>query len=130
MTIDTRDLSADFVVLDPQQRAIPVTRTDTLYEELDERFNAFKSHWLTAVHEFDEDWPTWEVHPAGDEVVVLLSGAATLVVESDDGEQSVTLTRPGSYVIVPRGVWHTARIAGGARMLFVTPGAGTENRPV
>ena len=123
------ELSADFVVLDPEQRAIPVARTDTLYEELDRRFNAFRGHWLMAVHDFDEDWPSWEVHPAGDEVVALLSGAATLVLDTDDGDQSVMLTQPGSYVMVPRAVWHTARIADNARMLFVTPGEGTRNRP-
>lgn len=54
------ELSAGFVVLDPEQRAIPVTRTDTLYEELDRRFHAFRGHRLMAVHDFDEDWPTWE----------------------------------------------------------------------
>jgi mannose-6-phosphate isomerase-like protein (cupin superfamily) len=130
MAIDTRELSADYVVLDPQQRAIPVTRTDTLCKELDERFNAYSGHWLTAVRVCDEGWPTREMHPAGDELVALLSGGAALVLETHDGEQSFMLTRPGSYVLVPRGVWHTARIAGSARLLFATPGAGTENRPV
>lgn len=60
--------------------------------------------------------------------MTLLSGATTLVLDTEDGNRSVTLTQPGSYVIVPRGVWHTARIADHARMLFVTPGEGTQNR--
>jgi hypothetical protein len=36
----------------------------------------------------------------------------------------------GSYVVVPKGVWHTARTSVATRMLFVTPGEGTENRPI
>ena len=35
---------------------------------------------------------------------------------------------PGDYVIVPRGTRHTARIRKPARMLFITPGEGTETR--
>ena len=33
-------------------------------------------------------------------------------------------------VVVPRGVWHTARIRAPSRMLHITLGAGTETRPV
>lgn len=78
---------------------------------------------------FTEDWPTWEIHPAGDEVVALVSGAATLVLETPQGEVLHTLSRPGDFVIVPRGVWHTARISSPCTMIFITPGEGTENRP-
>jgi quercetin dioxygenase-like cupin family protein len=40
----------------------------------------------------------------------------------------VSLTEPGSFVIVPKGTWHTARIAKPTSMLFVTPGEGTQNK--
>ena len=63
-----------------------------------------------------------------DEFVVLLSGTADLVFATTDGEDVVALSGPGSYVIVPRGVWHTARVHEPTQMLFVTPGEGTENR--
>ena len=33
-------------------------------------------------------------------------------------------------VVVPRGIWHTAKVFKASRMLFVTLGAGTEHRPV
>ena len=45
-------------------------------------------------------------------------------------EKSVALTDPGAYVLVPRGVWHTARTSVHTTLLFLTPGAGTEHRPV
>ena len=34
------------------------------------------------------------------------------------------------HVVVPKGTWHTARTSVPTKMLFVTPGQGTENKPV
>ena len=79
---------------------------------------------------FTEDWQGWERHPAGEELVMLLAGSATLVLEEAGQERSIPLSRAGSYVLVPRNVWHTARTAVPATLLFLTPGAGTEHRPV
>ena len=85
---------------------------------------------LMSAFTFSESWPTWERHPAGEELVMLLSGAATLVLEESGAERSVKLSDPGSYVLVPKNVWHTARTNALTTMLFLTPGAGTEQRPV
>ena len=85
---------------------------------------------LMSAFSFSEAWPTWERHPAGEELVMLLSGAATLVLEEHGEEVSMPLSEPGAYVLVPRNVWHTARTDVPATMLFLTPGAGTEHRPV
>lgn len=35
----------------------------------------------------------------------------------------------GAYRAIPRDTWHTAKTTG-CRMLFITPGQGTENRPL
>ena len=67
------------------------------------------------------------MHPEGDELVVLIDGAAELLLRGDGGDAVQSLDAPGEYVVVPRGTWHTARIATAARMLFVTPGEGTRN---
>jgi mannose-6-phosphate isomerase-like protein (cupin superfamily) len=64
------------------------------------------------------------------DVVLLLSGAATLVLDEPAGERTVSLSAVGSYVLVPIGVWHTARTTIPTTLLFLTPGAGTEHRPV
>lgn len=45
-------------------------------------------------------------------------------------ERVVALDKVGEYVLVTRNVWHTARTSEPITMLFLTPGAGTENRPV
>jgi oxalate decarboxylase/phosphoglucose isomerase-like protein (cupin superfamily) len=79
---------------------------------------------------FSEPWPTWERHPAGEELVMLLSGAATLLLEESGREHALQLSEPGAYVLVPKNVWHTARTTVPTTLLFLTPGAGTEHRPV
>jgi hypothetical protein len=83
---------------------------------------------LVSLYSFSESWTSWERHPAGDEVVICTAGELTLIQEGPDGVQKVTL-RTGEYAINPRGVWHTADIAGHATALFITAGLGTEHRP-
>lgn len=84
---------------------------------------------LVTTHEFDESWTSWEMHPAGDEMVLCLSGIMTLHQEFPDGRIATVELSPGDYAINPPGVWHTADIAGKATALFITAGWGTEHRP-
>ena len=85
--------------------------------------------WLVSEFDFVSDWPTWEMHPHADEFVYVLSGSVELLLERPAGIESVCMLGTGA-VIVPRGVWHTARIRAPSRMLHVTLGAGTQTRPV
>ena len=85
---------------------------------------------LMSAYTYSEPWAVWERHLAGEELVMLLSGAATLVLQEPQGEREVLLDAVGAYVLVPRGVWHTARTTVPTTMLFLTPGAGTEHKPV
>ena len=85
---------------------------------------------LLSAFTFEEPWSSWERHPAGEELVMLLSGRATLLLEEDGEPRAVELAAPGDYVLVPKNTWHTARTAVPTTMLFLTPGAGTEHRPV
>jgi hypothetical protein len=62
-------------------------------------------------------------------VVLLLSGLVDLVLEIDGHEEVVAL-RPGRAVVNPPNVWHTARVHEPGQALFITPGRGTEHRPV
>jgi len=82
---------------------------------------------LVSLHSFDADWDSWEMHPEGEEVVICLDGAITLVQETEEGLREVALGA-GGYAINPRGVWHTANIAAHARVLFITAGWGTQGR--
>lgn len=122
------DLKSTFAVLAPGGAVHPVDVTPTLYPDLDARFDGFKGCHLVACHTFEADWPTWEIHPAGDEIVCLLSGEARMVLEQGGAEVAVDLREPGAYVIIPKATWHTARIATAVTLLFITPGEGTQNR--
>ena len=97
------------------------------YPELEAEFNGFAGHVLISQHHFADDWPTWEVHPAGDEFVTLITGDITLVLWQDQQEHALRLSNPSDFVIIPKGVWHTARVHSPTTMLFVTPGEGTKN---
>ena len=89
----------------------------------------FGHGWLISEYQFDVDWPTWEMHPNADEYVYLLSGAIELYLDEPEGVRIVSITDQGA-VVVPRGVWHTAKVQRACRMLHVTMGAGTQIRPV
>jgi mannose-6-phosphate isomerase-like protein (cupin superfamily) len=120
------DLASTFIVLQPDQSAVPVAVTPTIWQELDRRFEDFKGRALVSCFTFDSDWDTWEMHPAGDELVCLLSGRASFEFE---GRGIVAeLSEPGTFVIVPKGTWHTAHTNVPTKMLFVTPGEGTKNK--
>jgi mannose-6-phosphate isomerase-like protein (cupin superfamily) len=123
------NLLSTYVIMGPDHAATGVDVTKTIWEDLDRRFNHFKGHLLVARFDFTGDWPSWEIHPLGDEVVVLLSGKADMILDRGGNHQVSSLGEPGAFIVVPRGTWHTARISTPTSMLFVTPGQGTENRP-
>ena len=71
----------------------------------------------------------WEMHPHGDELLLLLSGALDVILDLPTGEQTIALTTGAAYV-VPRGVWHRMTMREPSDLLFVTPPSGTRLRKV
>ena len=84
---------------------------------------------LITVSGADRDWTTWEMHPQGAEILVLLEGRLTMVLD-DAGRETRHPMTPGTTLVIPRGAWHRALIAEPIRMLFVTYSAGTTHRPL
>ncbi|MHB8415609.1 MAG: VOC family protein [Acidiferrobacteraceae bacterium] len=123
------EIDATFVVFDAEGMATPVKVTPGSWDELTDRFGDFSGKILVSSFHFEQDWPTWECHPHGDEWICLLSGDFDLVMDLPDRRRAVRLHKPGAFVIVPRGVWHTAKIRVPSSALFVTPGQGTLQRP-
>ncbi|MDX1456259.1 MAG: hypothetical protein R3276_01645 [Marinobacter sp.] len=128
MAITSHFIETEFVVLSPDKTATKEPADGTLYQRLDETYNNFRGHELIACHEFGSDWGMWEMHPEGDEIVLLMSGDVTFVLQLEDGENTVRLQRPGAYVVVPKGIWHTARTDTTSKLLFITPGEATQHR--
>jgi quercetin dioxygenase-like cupin family protein len=83
---------------------------------------------LVLIGPAETTWTSWERHPAGDEVVVVLSGRQTLIQEIDGRHHRIEL-HAGQAAINGRGVWHTADVHEPGSVLFITPGRGTEHRP-
>ena len=110
----------------PDALSLPVT--PDFWQTLETRTDLHGGR-LVSAYRFTEDWTSWERHPAGDELVIQISGAIDFVLEQPDGEHTVPL-RGRAAVVVPRGVWHTARVLEPSEAIFVTRGAGTEHRPI
>jgi mannose-6-phosphate isomerase-like protein (cupin superfamily) len=62
----------------------------------------------------------WEAHLAGDELIHVLDGAATLEILGEDGPQSFAL-RAGMIAVNPRDAWHRFQSSGGVTLMAVTP---------
>ncbi len=84
---------------------------------------------LVSLYRFAESWDSWEMHPAGDEVVICLEGRITVHQEHADGSTAAITIGPGDYAINPPGTWHTADVEDEALVLFITAGEGTQHRP-
>lgn len=84
---------------------------------------------LVSLYHFAESWDSWEMHPAGSEVVICTAGAMTLTQEHPDGRIETVTIGAGEYAINEPGVWHTADIEGMASAIFITAGEGTQHRP-
>ena len=68
-----------------------------------------------------------EMHPDGDELVVLLSGRARLKIDS--APEALEL-KPGDACIIPKGEWHRFDFSEPVRLIYITPGPNGEHRPL
>jgi hypothetical protein len=121
------DLERTYVHLGDGPDARRVEVTPDFWSTLDAN-PALRSGRLVTAHRFAEDWAHWEMHPAGEELVVLASGALDLVLEDAAGVQTTLALRGRGAVLIPRGTWHWARVHEPSEMWFVTYGEGTRHR--
>ena len=121
-------LLSTYVHLADDGDAVSVEVDDSFWAKLGSRVDLHGGRLVGVTHQTG-DWPTWERHPAGDELIVLLSGAVGIVLQHQEGERVVELRRGAAY-IVPRGVWHRFIVHTAGDVLFITPGSGTQHRPL
>jgi quercetin dioxygenase-like cupin family protein len=125
--VRTHDPSLTYLHLGtgPETQLLPVT--DAFWSTIDERTDLHTGRLVTGMTN-DADWPVWEVHPVGDELIVVTSGSVRFHLDDGSSVSTVTVAAP-EYIVVPAGTWHTADTLGPAHLLIVTWGEGTEHRP-
>jgi mannose-6-phosphate isomerase-like protein (cupin superfamily) len=123
------NLESTFLRLDSQGsiEALPVN--EQFWQRLaGGQLGDFHHQYLVTTHRYEMDWPSWEMHPHGDEIVCLLSGAVTFILQLPEAQREIELSIAGAFAIVPKGIWHTARVRGASQLLFITAGEGTQHR--
>jgi|SoiMethySBSTD1v2_1073268.scaffolds.fasta_scaffold633404_2 mannose-6-phosphate isomerase-like protein (cupin superfamily) len=68
-----------------------------------------------------------EVHPDGDEVLFLVSGAVSVRLELPEGDEVIEL-RGGDALVVPQGIWHEIKLREPGRLVHITPGPNGDAR--
>jgi mannose-6-phosphate isomerase-like protein (cupin superfamily) len=121
------DLQSTYVCLAPDGSAKPIEVTADFWSSIDQR-PELREGRLVAVFESDGDWPHWEMHPHGDELLVLLEGSMTFIFEHAGVQRSLEL-REGQSVLVPPGTWHRALVPAPSKLLAITYGRDTQHRP-
>lgn len=122
------ELQSTYVQLHDGPAAVQVPVDPDFWGSIDERKELHRGRLVTVTHQEGAS-SHWEMHPAGDELLYLLSGQIDVILDNSGAEAVVKLTT-GRAVIVPRGVWHTIKVHHPGDLLAITRGAGTEMRPI
>lgn len=109
----------------PDIAVIPVT--PDFWATIDQRTDLHTGRLITGFS-MSDDWDVWEMHPAGDEVIVVTEGEVRFHLDDGESTDPITVGAP-NYIVVPTGTWHTADALGTAHLLIVTWGEGTTHRP-
>jgi len=123
------DLTETYLSLGDGGRIEQTTGGDAFWSLPAAEIEEFGKDWLITEFSFDEDWRSWEMHPNGEEIVYMLSGAMDLILEKD-GERETIEVRGKGLVVVPRGTWHTAKVFEPCSILVITHGEETQIRPI
>lgn len=120
------DLATTYLHLDtgPGLSIIPVD--DRFWATIDERTELHTGR-LVMASEVTADWDTWEMHPDGDEVILVTNGVVR--IHTEPGPSGATLVSAPQLVVMPSGTWHTMDVIESARVVTITWGSGTQHRP-
>lgn len=133
----TIDLQSTYLLLENDGSAIDLPVTDDFWDQLmsgaptDAKIKrlAESDGRMLSSYLMEADWDHWENHPAGDEVLILTSGRMTMLLEEPSGLREIELT-PGRTCVIPKGVWHIAKVPESSQLIAITPGQGTKHRPL
>ena len=120
------ELDRTYVQLLDGSASLRVPVGPDFWERIGDRTELHEGRLLLVSHQSGE-WTHWEMHPAGDEILYLLSGKIDLILENNNEQEIVSLSA-GKAVIVPARTWHTAKVLESGDLLSITRGAGTQVR--
>lgn len=123
------DLVQQYLFLDREGRSTELVGGEAFWSQPADALEQIGQGWLVSEYVFGEDWVSWEMHPHADEVVYLLDGDVEVHLESAGQSRVIRIANRGTLVI-PKGMWHTMKVARPSRMLHITMGEGTQHRPV
>lgn len=121
-------LNATYVHLRPDDSALAMKGGEEFWAGIEDRRDLDRGRLMGASQQ-TADWDHWERHPAGEEILTLLSGELEIVLQTQAGEERAVL-KPGQALVIPAGIWHRGIVRIPGELLFITAGAGTEHRPV
>ena len=114
------DLNAEVAKLKMFRRTPAATAADR--EGSVAELASYRDGLLLAIKASGKDH--WERHLAGDELVHVLDGTATLEIVCDDGPPQSFALRAGMIAVIPQGAWHRLLSSEGATQVAVTPFPG------
>jgi mannose-6-phosphate isomerase-like protein (cupin superfamily) len=124
------DLSRTFILIDDGPKAMPLPVGPDFWKSIAQSSVANSpTGRLVSLTDQLADWTHWEMHPANDEILFMLSGSMELIVEEKGSETVVRLESLCAF-IVPRGTWHRGRVRVPGKLLGITGGAGTQHKPI
>jgi mannose-6-phosphate isomerase-like protein (cupin superfamily) len=124
--VNAFSLQERFVHLKDLGQAAKLEVGPDFWETIDQKAE-LQAGRLLGAYKLEKDMPHWEMHPAGDELVVALSGEFELVLQDGRTDHVVEL-KAGQAYLVPFGAWHRLKVKSAGDVLFVTPGKGTQLR--
>ncbi len=71
----------------------------------------------------------WEMHPHGDELLLLIDGVIDLITSDGRNEQRQLLQK-GQAVLMRQGTWHRLLLLAPSTLAFLSPVRGTRRHPL
>lgn len=122
------DLKTTYIHLTDGPAAHLIKIDETFWPTIHERTELGDGRLVTKFSQ-SADWPHWEMHPDGDEVLYLISGKMELILDENGEERRIPFDA-GSAFVVPQGVWHRALVHEPGDLIGITRGRGTQTRPI
>src|ERR1700733_8412315 len=94
------DPTSTYVCLSPSGAASTIDVTPAFWATIGQREDLIEGRLVAAFH-CDADWTRWEMHPHGEEILILLTGKLTMVFDEGGEERHVALEE-GRACVVPR----------------------------